>query len=320
MVTDTEVAAGVGVRIGLVGDGLAGRLRRRMPGAIGMDDPAADGGAAVLVWSAAHDETLASGPTSALTVALAGAPSVRHVVLVSSAMVYGAWPNNPIPITEDAPLRPDVDFAHTARLVAAEQEVEAWRCERSDRTATILRPVITMAVDVTDRFAGALAAGMGRRVGAADPPAQFLHFDDLASAVALAADRRLDGVFNVAPDGWVPGERVRALAGGVPRVRLPDRIDEVVTDLRWRLLRGPIPPGLVGYIRWPWLVANDRLREHGWRPSITNEQTYVEGTEAPWWTMVSPKRRQELALGGSAVALLVVLGVLIRSVRRMRRS
>jgi nucleoside-diphosphate-sugar epimerase len=35
----------------------------------------------------------------------AGAAGVAKVVLVSSAAVYGAWPNNPIPLNEDAPLR-----------------------------------------------------------------------------------------------------------------------------------------------------------------------------------------------------------------------
>ena len=34
---------------------------------------------------------------------------------------------------------------------------------------------------------------------------------------------------------------------------------------------------------------------------MTNEQAYVEATDAPWWTVVSPQRRQELALGGGAV-------------------
>ena len=66
---------------------------------------------------------------------------------------------------------------------------------------------------------------MGQRFGEDDPPAQFLHLDDLAAAVVLAAEQRLDGVYNVAPDGWVAGERVRALAGAVPRLKLPDRAD-----------------------------------------------------------------------------------------------
>ena len=183
----------------------------------------------------------------------------------------------------------------------------------------MLRPVVAMAADGTSSLAAALAAGFGQRVGEDDPPAQFLHLDDLASAVALAVDRRLDGVFNVAPDGWVAGERVRALSGARPRIPLPDRVAEVVGALRWRFQRGPIPPGLRSYTREPWLVANDRLKANGWRPTVTNEQAFVEGTEARWWTMITPKRRQELALAGMVAASLVVTGVVVSLVRRWRR-
>ena len=94
---------------------------------------------------------------------------------------------------------------------------------------------------------------------------------------------------------------------------------EVVGRLRWRFQRGPIPPGLRSYTRWPWLVANDRLKAEGWAPTVTNEQAYVEGTEAKWWTMVTPKRRQEIALGGLGTAL-VALGLSIwRAVRQAQR-
>ena len=276
----------------------------------------------VLVWLAATDaDSRASRRESALTglaAALDGHPHVTHVVLVSSALVYGAWANNPVPLTEDALLRPDVEFTFARQLGAAEQLVDEWRLAAAGRTATVLRPAVAMAADGTSGLASALAAGMGQRVGEADPPAQFLHLDDLASAVLLAVEQRLDGVYNVAPDGWIPGERVRALAGAVPRVKLPDRVNEVVTNLRWRFQRGPIPPGLRSYTRWPWLVANDRLKAAGWRPTVTNEQAYVEGTEAKWWTMVSPKRRQEIALGGLGLVIAVVAGVVVRGVRRAR--
>jgi len=146
-----------------------------------------------------------------------------------------------------------------------------------------------------------------------------LHLDDLASAVVLAAEQRLDGVYNVAPDGWVAGERVRALAGAVPRLKLPERVTEVIGNLRWRFQRGPIPPGLRSYTRWPWLVANDRLKAEGWTPTVTNEQAYVEGTEDKWWTMVSPKRRQEIALGTLGAFLLAVGLITWRAVRKAQR-
>lgn len=276
----------------------------------------------VAVWLASSDaDARASRGESAmagLDEALRNCEQATHVVLVSSAMVYGAWANNPVPITEDALLRPDVEFAFARQLGAVEQFVDEWRMAKPGRTVTVLRPAVSMAADGTSRLASALAAGMGQRVGEDDPPAQFLHLDDLASAVVLSLEKRLDGVFNVAPDGWVDGERVRALAGAVPRLRFPDRVNEVITNLRWRFQRGPIPPGLRSYTRWPWLVANDRLRAHGWKPTITNEQAYVEGTEAKWWTMVSPKRRQEVALGGLVVLMLVVAVAVVRAVRRRR--
>ena len=50
------------------------------------------------------------------------------------------------------------------------------------------------------------AAGM--RAGDNDPPMQFLHLDDLASAVEHVRRGRLSGAFNVAPDGWIPGDRL----------------------------------------------------------------------------------------------------------------
>ena len=249
--------------------------------------------------------------------------NVQHLVLLSSAMVYGAWANNPVPLTEDAALRPDLDFVFARQLASVEQMVDDWRTSAPGRTTTVLRPVVSMAADGTSGLARALAAGMGQRSGEDDPGAQFVHLDDLAAAVLIAAEQRLDGGFNVAPDGWVASDRVRALAGSTPRVKLPARVAEVVARLRWRFQRGPIPPGLRSYTQSPWLVANDRLKQHGWRPTVTNEQAYVEGTEAKWWTMITPKRKQELALGGmitGAVGLIATVVALVRRARRRRRS
>ena len=181
------------------------------------------------------------------TLAEAIARDADHLVLVSSAMVYGAWPNNPVPLTEDAILRPDVEFVYARQLAAAEAMADRWRRQRPGRTVAVLRPVVSMAADGTSHLARSLAAGFGQRFGEDDPAAQFLHLDDLAAAVHLAVRKRLDGVFNVAPDGWIAGERVRALSGERPRIKLPDRVAEVVAALRWRFQRGPIPPGLRSY-------------------------------------------------------------------------
>lgn len=315
-----------GVWLESLASSLGARLSRRIAGLADLRPTAAqECDVAVLQPSADGpiDSQRRSKPTTAVAAALAELHTTRHVVLVSSAMVYGAWGNNPIPLTEDAVLRPDVEFGYACELAAAEELVDKWRLQQPGRAATILRPAVTMAADGSSGLARAMAAGMGQRRGEDDPPAQFLHLDDLAEAVLVAVQGRLDGVFNVAPDGWISGERVRALAGAVPRIKFPDRVNEVIANLRWRFQRGPIPPGLRSYTRWPWLVANDRLKAHGWTPAVTNEQAYVEGTEAKWWTLVSPKRRQEISLGGLVVVVVLVgagASVLVRRARRSRAA
>ena len=308
--------------------GAEGSLARRVLALLAVDQHVVDGSATasdVVIHLGAEDhdrrarrrENVTDGAAVMLHDASVGGAS--HIVLVSSALVYGAYINNPVPLTEDAILRPDADFVYARQLATVEAVVDRWRREVPGRTVTVLRPVVAMAADGTPSLAAALAAGFGQQLGADDPPAQFLHLDDLASAVVLAVDRRLDGVFNVAPDGWIAGERVRALTGARPRIRLPDRLAAILSALRWRFQRGPIPPGLRSYTREPWLVANDRLKAQGWTPTVTNEQAFVEGTEPRWWTMITPKRRQELTLGAMALAILAATTGAVSLVRWWRR-
>ncbi len=253
----------------------------------------------------------------------AGLAGVRHVVAVSSAMVYGAWPNNPVPLTEDAALRPNADLAFAAQKLQLERLVGEWSDGDLDRTAAVLRPVSALSEGEASFAARLLAAATAVRAGDNDPPMQFVTFDDLASAIDVARRERLDGPFNVAPDGWIPAETVRALTGAPPRLRLPSRVAAKLATWSWELQLGPVPPGLLPYTMHPWVVANDRLKAAGWAPTATNEEAYVAGTEGSWWSVMSPKRKQELALGASGAALLVsgaAVAHLARQAARRRRS
>jgi len=243
-----------------------------------------------------------------------------QVVALSSAVVYGAWPNNPLPLTEDAPLRPNPEFAYAVQKAQIELAVDEWGSAEADRTTAVLRPCVALAEDGSSWMARVLAAGAGvLRTADVDPPAQFVHLDDLADAFELVRRHRLTGPFNVAPDGWVPGEEVRALAGSAPKPRLPESVAAKLAEWSWQFTRGPIPPGVVPYTRYPWVVANDRLKAAGWTPANTNEEAYVAGTDGSWWTMLSPRRRQELALGVAGAGVLAIACGAVAIVRRSLR-
>jgi len=57
----------------------------------------------------------------------AAAVGVRRVVRVSSASVYGAWANNPMPLTEASPLRPNPGFSPAVQAAEVERLLAEWR-------------------------------------------------------------------------------------------------------------------------------------------------------------------------------------------------
>lgn len=243
----------------------------------------------------------------------AGSVGASHLVLLSSAAVYGAWPNNPVPITEDAPVRPNPGFGFAVQKAELERMAGEWADDHPGATLTVLRPAVPLGEDQTGYLASVLGVHAPVATGDGEVPVQFVHLDDLASAIAHAAIERLDGVFNVAPDGWITAAEARAIAGTPPRVRVPDRVRGVLARV------GRKPAGVTPYTLHPWVVATDRLKATGWSAVKTNEVAIVDTTEGMPWSRLSPKRKQEVALAatgfGVVLAGLVVVGV----VRRLRR-
>jgi nucleoside-diphosphate-sugar epimerase len=249
---------------------------------------------------------------------------VRSVVVLSSAMVYGAWRDNPIPITETAVLRPNPG----CRYAADKAELERVALEWADRTGTpvaVLRPALTVSADTAgvEWMESSLWHAPTARHGEADPPGQFLLTDDLARAVEHARRQRLGGPYNVAPDGWLAVERQVELSGRSGRLRIPAPIVDAVASLRWTWRLTSTPPDVVPYTMHAWVVANDRLRSTGWQPTATNDETFVAANREGWWASLNARHRQDVALGGllgSTGALVGGLTWWARSRRRRRRA
>jgi nucleoside-diphosphate-sugar epimerase len=248
--------------------------------------------------------------------AAAAAAGVNKVVLVSSAAVYGAWPNNPIPLTEDAPLRPNPGFPLGVHKAELERLLAEWALDRPGAVTTILRPAFVLGAQADHAIARLIRARVPLTVGGSTAPVQFVHEDDATEAIALAVERDLPGVYNVAADGWLDRDELRAVLG---RKVQPSVGPEIMERALKRLFNAglvDVPPSEVPYLVHPWVVAIDRLKAEGWAPRHTNEETVLaclggkEPTSA-WKVTVAA------ATGaGLATTALVVAGLL----RRRRRS
>jgi UDP-glucose 4-epimerase len=260
----------------------------------------------------------------ALDRVLAAAAITRPEGLVhlSSATVYGAWPDNQVPLTEDSPLRPNPEFAYAVGKAEAERTLAEWAEDHPDTRVAVLRPAVT--VGSPEPLYEALGATRAPGAGDGRRPVQYLHVDDLADAVILAWERRLSGVYNVAPDTGVREDAARALAGGVAKVTLPGRLAHAVAAWTWDLWRRGVPVEARAYAIHPWVIAPDRLKAAGWTPHYSSEEALVATDLRVHWDDLPPGRRQNynllLVIGATLGFAGAVVGALLAWRDRRRRG
>ncbi len=237
----------------------------------------------------------------------AAAVGARKVVLMSSATVYGAWPNNPVPLTEDAPLRPNPEFPPAVQTAEVERLLADWRREHPGVAVVTLRPAPVLGAGAAHLLARILAAGPTVGVRAAATPVPGVHVDDGAAALVRACATDLVGVYNVAADRWLEADDAAALRARRVRVALPERLARGLLGASWASGLGDVPPGVVPYLMSPWVVANDRLRSSGWMPTSSNEEALLATAEALpspalWpWAAAATAGIAAAALGASAL-------------------
>jgi nucleoside-diphosphate-sugar epimerase len=223
-----------------------------------------------------------------------------------------------VPLTEDAPVRPNPSIPAAVERSQLEGMVSAWAEERG-ATCALVRPSVVVGPENGRWLARSPWSTTGLLVSGSGAPVQFLHVDDLAAAVGTICRAGVDGPVNAAPDGWLTADQVKALKGPAPRVRVRRTLAVRLTWLGARLGLSNDDPATVLAASESWVVANDRLRSLGWEPTFTNEEAYVDADRGGPWARLTPRHRQELALGGVAAVLVVGSGLAAWLVRRRFR-
>ncbi len=207
----------------------------------------------------------------------AAAVGVGRVVRVSTTAVYGAWSDNPVPLTEDRPLRPNAAFTPAVQAAEVERLLAEWRDEHPSTTVTILRTAPVLGPGA-DRLPSRLLLGRPRlRIRGSAPPVQATHVDDLVRALVLVALDDHPGTFNVASEGWLDSDAADALLRSPMLPPLNGELLERVLTQGWSTGLIDIPPGVVPYLAHPWVVSTDRLQAEGWYPRHTTEQAILDG-------------------------------------------
>jgi UDP-glucose 4-epimerase len=201
---------------------------------------------------------------------------VKRLLVASSATALGAWPDNPVPLDDRAPVRGRTEFSYSADKVQLELMLSEFEELHPQMAVSWIRPCIIYGPGV-DNYLSRLLLKHPLVVfpDGCDLPQQFVHEDDVAAATwwILARDGR--GPYNVAPPDWIHLSDV-ARESGRRTISIPFWMMKFASRVCWnfRLPFLRYPPGVNFYIRYSWIVAPRRLGDElGFRFRYTSLET-----------------------------------------------
>ena len=259
-------------------------------------------------------------------VTAAAAEQVGRVVLVTSAMVYGARPDNPVPLPEDAPLLADSGGSLAGDLVEIEELARRSRRANPGTAVTVVRPAALVGDAFDTLLTRHFEAPRLLAVRGCAPRWQFCHVDDLASALELAAAGEVAGNFAVGCDGALTAAEVEELSG-LKSVELPARLTFSAAQRLHRIGMTPAASAELRYVVYPWVVDCAALRSAGWQPSFTNAEALAvllagrDGHHAVAGRRIARKDAAITAAGAAGTAAAVIgTAAIVRHARKKKTS
>jgi nucleoside-diphosphate-sugar epimerase len=271
---------------------------------------------------------------TATVLTAAAAAGVRHVVLVTSAMVYGAHPDNPVPLSEDAELRAVPDSELLGDLLEMERLAAQAPRTHPGLSVTVLRPAALVGGGIDTVVTRHFEAPRLLAVKGGHTRWQFCHVDDLVSALELVATRdtgtddgtpttRLVTAF-VGCDGSLDHRDVERITGK-RHIELPASVAFGTAERLHRLGASPASSSDLHFLVHPWVVEGSRLAAQGFAPAFGNEAALRAAlAESAGRLAIGGHRvgRRDAAAGAAVGATVALVGTaaLVRRARRRRRG
>jgi UDP-glucose 4-epimerase len=181
---------------------------------------------------------------------------VKHAIFVGRHTYYGAAPDSPLYHSEDEPPMALQSFPELADLVAADLYAATALWRFPELTTTVLRLCYTLGPAGGGTLATFLRGPRVPYVLGFDPLFQFMHERDVVSAICLAVQKRIRGVYNVSGPQPVPLTVVVRETGRTP-MPLPQFVFAAALG-RFGLPR--LPRGALDHIKYPIVIDGAAFR------------------------------------------------------------
>lgn len=199
---------------------------------------------------------------------------VRRLVVTSSGAAYGYHADNPVPLTEDAPCRGNVEFAYSDHKRQVEEILAEARRDQPDLEQVVLRVGTVLGTGVDNQITALFHRKRLLAIRGSDSAFVFIWTRDLARIVTRAATDGPAGVFNVAGDGWLTIEDL-AQKLRKPVLRLPAWVLKAGLGAGRPFGLTQYGPEQVRFLQYRPVLANDQLKAvFGYTPELSSAEVF----------------------------------------------
>ncbi len=183
----------------------------------------------------------------------------QKLIIMSTFHVYGALHDNPVFLTEHAPLRASIDFPDLHDVVEMDQMCQNWMWENQEQvSAVIFRPCNIIGANILNAITKFLLNHKGFHPMDYNPQFQFIHEYDMANILALSLEKVPMGIYNIAPSDYIDLKKAREIIHG-SSYPLPISLLGLTNHWLNQLNLG-LPPYLIDYLKYSCLIDNKKIR------------------------------------------------------------
>ena len=200
------------------------------------------------------------------------APSVRHLVVKSTAAVYGSGPRDPAMISEGSTPRHPPTSGWAKDSVEVEEYVRGFARRRPDVGIATLRFANIVGPGMRTGMTSYLTMPLVPTVLGFDPRLQFVHEDDAIEVTRRIVLQRTSGTYNVAGEGVVLLSQALGRLGK-PSLALPAALVPSVGKTLARGAWADFSRDQVRYLTYGRVLDTSLLQaEVGFVPEYTSEE------------------------------------------------
>lgn len=205
----------------------------------------------------------------------ANAAKVKKLILSSTTEVYGAFPDNPLFLSEKHPLRGDTLSSFLHDKVDVEHQFARYAKAHPETIVTVLRPCTILGPRIRNYKTHLLKQPVIPTVMGYDPMVQFVHEQDVIRAFLRVIDTNAKGAFNIVGDGVLPLTRAMATIGK-PCVPVARPLLWHATTFLWYLNVQQTPPSHIHFWQYPCVADGQKAKtELRFRPVYSLQEVLL---------------------------------------------